>query len=126
MRFHFNEDQLLLRDTVRDFLKAECTPEGIRALWETETGRSRELWSRLAAVGLPGLLVPPECDGMGMDEIDLVLLLEETGRAALAEPVIPTAVVGVPLLCGLPAKPLAEGWLRRVAAARRCSRWDIP
>jgi alkylation response protein AidB-like acyl-CoA dehydrogenase len=116
MRFHFNEDQLLLRDTVRDFLEAEHRPEGIRALWETETGRSREFWSRLAAVGLPGLLVPQECDGMGMDEIDLVLLLEETGRAALAEPVISTAAVGVPLLCGLPAKPLAEGWLRRVAA----------
>ncbi len=26
MRFHFNEDQLLLRDTVHDFLEAESTP----------------------------------------------------------------------------------------------------
>ena len=34
MRFHFTEDQLLLRDTVHDFLEAECTAERIRALWE--------------------------------------------------------------------------------------------
>ena len=57
MRFHFTEDQLLLRDTVHDFLEAECTPEHIRALWETETGRSPEFWSSLAQVGVPGLLV---------------------------------------------------------------------
>jgi len=116
MRFHFTEDQLLLRDTVNGFLEAECTPERIRALWDTETGRSPEFWSSLAEVGVPGLLVPQEYDGMGMDEIDLVLLLEETGRVGLAEPVIPTAAVGVPLLCGLGSKQLGERWLRGVAA----------
>ena len=116
MRFHFTEDQLLLRDTVHDFLEAECTPEGIRALWETETGRSPEFWSSLAEVGMPGLLVPEEYDGMGMDEIDLVLLLEETGRAGLAEPVISTAAVGVPLLRGVGSKELADRWLGAVAA----------
>jgi alkylation response protein AidB-like acyl-CoA dehydrogenase len=115
MRFHFTEDQLLLRDTVHDFLEAECTPEWIREVWETESGRSPEFWSSLAEVGVPGLLVPQEYDGMGMDEIDFVLLLEETGRAGLAEPVISTAVVGVPLLCGLGSKELAERWLRGVA-----------
>ena len=116
MRFHFTEDQLLLRDTVHDFLEAECTAEGIRGLWETETGRSPEFWSSLAEVGVPGLLVPEEYDGMGMDEIDLVLLLEETGRAGLAEPVISTAAVGVPLLRGLDSKELGERWLGGVAA----------
>ncbi len=115
MRFHFTEDQLLLRDTVHDFLEAECTAEGIRALWETETRRSPEFWSSLAEVGMPGLLVPEEHDGMGMDEIDLVLLLEESGRAGLAEPVISTAAVGVPLLCGLDST-LGERWLGGVAA----------
>ena len=116
MRFHFTEDQLLLRDTVHDFLEAECTAEWIRGLWETESGRSPEFWSSLAEVGLPGLLVPEEYDGMGMDEIDLVLLLEDTGRAGLAEPVISTAAVGVPLLRGMGSKELADRWLGGVAA----------
>jgi alkylation response protein AidB-like acyl-CoA dehydrogenase len=50
-----------------------------------------------------------------MDEIDLVLLLEETGRAGLSEPVISTAAVAVPLLRDQTSKELGEPWLRRVA-----------
>ena len=41
-------------------------------------------WAKLAELGLLGLRVPEEYGGLGMDEVDLVLLLEETGRAALA------------------------------------------
>ncbi len=116
MRFSFTEDQLLLQKTVRDFLERECPVEHVRSLWETETGRSSAFWARFAEIGVPGLLVPEAQGGMGMDEIDLVLLLEETGRAALAEPVIATAAVGVPLLRDLDVKDLAERWLPRVAA----------
>jgi alkylation response protein AidB-like acyl-CoA dehydrogenase len=116
MRFGFSEDQLLLQKTVRDFLRAECTPERVRALWETQSGRSAELWKQLADVGLAGLLVPEARGGMGMDETDAVLLFEECGRAALAEPVVATAAVGAPLLAELGDEALAARWLPRVAS----------
>jgi alkylation response protein AidB-like acyl-CoA dehydrogenase len=115
MQFNFNEDQLLFQSTLRDFLKNECTPEHLRSCWETETGRSPELWKKLAELGVPGLLVPEEHEGLGMDEIDLVLLQEEAGRAALAEPLISTAAVGVPLIAGVGSKELSERWLKAVA-----------
>jgi alkylation response protein AidB-like acyl-CoA dehydrogenase len=116
MRFAFSEDQLLLQKTVRDFLRAELPPERVRALWETESGRSPELWRLLAEVGLPGALVPDAEGGMGLDETDAVLLFEECGRAALAEPVVATAAVGAPLLAELGDAALAARWLPRVAA----------
>jgi alkylation response protein AidB-like acyl-CoA dehydrogenase len=116
MRFAFSEDQLLLQKTLRDFLRAECTPAHVRALWQTETGRSRELWKQLAAVGLPGLLVAEAHGGLGLDEIDAVLLQEECGRAALAEPVVATSAVGAPLLAELADGPLAARLLPAVAA----------
>jgi alkylation response protein AidB-like acyl-CoA dehydrogenase len=116
MRFAFSEDQLLLQKTVRDFLRAEHGPERVRALWETETGRSPDLWKKLADVGLPGLLVPEAHGGMELDEIDAVLLYEECGRAALAEPVVATAAVGAPLLAELGDTALAARWLPRVAS----------
>jgi alkylation response protein AidB-like acyl-CoA dehydrogenase len=116
MQFSFSEDQLLLQKTVRDFLEREHTPERIRELWKTETGRSREFWSKFAEIGVPGLGVPEVYGGMGLDEIDGVLLLEETGYAALAEPLISTAVVGAPLIQSLGRGDLESRWLPRVAA----------
>ncbi|MFP6639051.1 MAG: acyl-CoA dehydrogenase family protein, partial [Myxococcota bacterium] len=93
------------------------TPERLRELWETETGRSKDFWMQLAEIGVPGLLVPEEADGLGLDERDLVLVLEETGRVALAEPVVTTAV-GVGLLVALGREgqaELADRWLPAVA-----------
>ena len=118
MEFNFSEDQELLQQTVRDFLEGECTAEHVRGLWQSETGRSAEFWGKLSEIGVPALLVPEEAGGLGMDERDLVLVLEETGRAALAEPVVSTAAVAVPLLCELAdggRQALAEKWLGRIA-----------
>jgi alkylation response protein AidB-like acyl-CoA dehydrogenase len=118
MDFDFSEDQRLLRETVKDFLKGECTAETVRASWESETGRSPEFWRKLAEIGVPALMVPEPAGGLGMDERDLVLVLEETGRFALAEPVIGTVAVGVPLLVGLGESgqaDLADRWLGRIA-----------
>jgi alkylation response protein AidB-like acyl-CoA dehydrogenase len=116
MHFEFSEDQRLLQQTVRDFLDGACPVERLRALWDSETGRSPELWSQLAEVGVLGLLVPEKSGGLGMDEVDQVLVLEETGRAALAEPVVSTAAVGVPLILGIGSEALCERFLGAVAA----------
>ena len=104
MDFTFNEDQLLFQSTLRDFLAGECTPEMIRACWEAGTSHSPELWAKLAELGVPGLLVPEAHEGMGMCEIDSVLLFEEAGRAALPEPVVSTGAVAAPLLVELGEK----------------------
>ena len=114
MRFGFDEDQLLLQKTLRDFLAGECPAPRVRALWDTETGRSPELWKALAELGVTGLLVPEAREGLGMDERIGVLLHEEAGRAALAEPLVATSVA-VPLLVGLGSRELCERWLKRVA-----------
>ena len=66
MEFRFTEDQRLLQETVRDFLVGECPVEFVRGQWDTETGRSREFWTKLAEIGLPGLRVPEEHGGLGM------------------------------------------------------------
>ena len=115
MQFTFDEDQLLFQSTVREFLAKECTPEVVRAGWAAETGRVPGLWAKLAELGVPGLLVPEAQHGMGMDEIDAVLLYEELGRAALAEPVIATAAVAVPMVTALAELPQREAWLERIA-----------
>jgi alkylation response protein AidB-like acyl-CoA dehydrogenase len=116
MDFDFTEDQFALRDATRGFLAAECTPAHVRAMWTHETGRSPQLWRRLADLGVVGLTVPEEHGGLGGDEVDLVLLLEESGYAALPEPLLETTAVGVPLLREAGTDTQQKEWLPRVAA----------
>ncbi len=97
MHFAFTEEQIALRDATRDLLTKECTPAHVRDAWENETGRVPGLWDQLDAMGVVGLLAPESAGGLGLTFVDLVLVLEETGRHAVPEPIVETAAYGAPL-----------------------------
>jgi alkylation response protein AidB-like acyl-CoA dehydrogenase len=88
--FEFTDEQRALRDVARDLFAKQSPPSLIRERWKGE--RDPTLWRALAEVGLLGIVVPEEFGGAGGDETDLVLVLEEAGRAALPEPLAETAV----------------------------------
>ena len=115
MDFTFSEDQLLFQDSVRDFLVNEITPDAIRASWKTDTGRSDNIWTQLTELGLTGMTVPVEFGGLGMNEIDFVLLAQECGYVALPEPLVHTVLVAVPLIKSL-SEDLKAEWLPKIAA----------
>jgi len=87
MRFAFTEEQVAFRDAVRSMLEDACTPEVVRAAWSNDTGRSDKVWALLEEMG-----------AFDVGEIELALVLEETGRAAAPEPVLEHAAVGAPAL----------------------------
>jgi alkylation response protein AidB-like acyl-CoA dehydrogenase len=109
VRFAFSPDSLAFRDAVRALLKRECTPAMLRAAWASDDGRIPGLWTKLIELGLPAVLAPEADGGMGMSELELVLPLEECGRAAVPGPVTETAAVAVPLL-----RDTQSRWLARV------------
>jgi alkylation response protein AidB-like acyl-CoA dehydrogenase len=115
MDFTFTEDQLLFQASAREFLTGEVTPARIRAGWEAPDGRDPALWQQLAELGLTGITVAEEFGGLGMSELDFVLLAQECGYVALPEPLVNTVLVAVPLLQQLGGE-LAASWLPRIAA----------
>ncbi len=117
MRFNFTEDQLMFGESLRSLLEKEYTADTARGLWETGSGRSKELWASLAGLGVTGLLVPAAHGGLGLTMVEMALLLEEAGAAALAEPLIDTLAVGGPLLEGL-GGPTAATWLPKLAGGQ--------
>ncbi|MEO6627921.1 MAG: acyl-CoA dehydrogenase family protein [Aquihabitans sp.] len=113
MRFAFTDDQMAFRDAVRDLLAKECAPEVVRAAWPDGTDahgarkgegsraapdRVTKVWADLAEMGVLGIGVTETNGGLGMGELDWVLLAEETGYAALPHPFVETACVVAPLL----------------------------
>jgi len=98
VRFSFSDEQLALRDATRDLLENECTPAHVRDAWTNASGRVSGLWQQLDDMGIVGMLAPESVGGLGLTFVDLVLVLEETGRFAVPEPIVETAAWGVPLL----------------------------
>ena len=118
MRFAFSQEQLMFRDSARDLLHKHCPSGAVRAAWGEPSGRVPGLWAKLAELGVVGLTVPEAFGGLSMGELDLVLLLEEAGRAAAPEPFVETIAVGAPLLREAGTDALREVWLPRVASGQ--------
>ncbi len=85
MHFAFSDQQTEFRDSVRQVLAKECTTDQLRAAFEHPEARGSR-WATLAELGVVGLTVPDAQGGLGLGQLDLVLLLEEAGRVALPEP----------------------------------------
>jgi alkylation response protein AidB-like acyl-CoA dehydrogenase len=116
MRFSFTDDQQLFRHAVRDLLAKECPPDEVRHAWMNDDGRCPELWATLGQMGVLGLPVAESYGGLGLGELDLVLLLEETGRVALPDPIVESVAVASPLLAELAPPGAAAEWLPQLAS----------
>ncbi len=94
MYFEFSEEQKMLRASARDFLATQCPKTLVRAMVRDEKGYTQELWRSMANMGWMGLIVPEKYGGSGGSLMDLLVLLEEMGRACLPGPFFSTVVLG--------------------------------
>lgn len=114
MHFTFDEDQLMAAQSLRELLDDHCSGSDLRQAAEArDSPAHRDVCEtrrqRLTELGLVAALVPELQGGLGLKPVDVVLLAEEAGRAALPEPLIETVGVAVPLLAVLAAhNPLAQ------------------
>ncbi|PZM97817.1 MAG: acyl-CoA dehydrogenase [Actinobacteria bacterium] len=87
MEFGFTAEQTALRDTVRRFLARHVTSDRVRAA----DGFDAELWRRFAGeLGVTALAIAEEHGGFGASEVELGVVLEETGRVLLPVPYLST------------------------------------
>jgi len=93
MDFSLSEEQKILGQEARRFLEKECPAERVRQLEEGAIGYSPELWRRIADLGWTAMPFPEKYGGMGCSFLDLVLLIEEMGRACFPSPFIPSIVL---------------------------------
>jgi len=95
-----SEEQKLISTSAKEFLKAEVPKDIVRELEESEEGYSPELWQKMAELGWIGLNIPEDYDGMGMNFLDLMVLLEETGYNLLPGPLFSTVLTAFPIIWG--------------------------
>jgi len=77
--FDLTHDQREIQALTREFARAEIDPHA--AEWDRRHHFPRELFGRLAELGLMGVCVPEEYGGGGADFLSYILVLEELSRA---------------------------------------------
>jgi alkylation response protein AidB-like acyl-CoA dehydrogenase len=132
MDFAFSEEQEMLRRSSREFLAKECSSKVVRKLMDSPSAYDAALWKKIAALGWTALGIPEQYGGVG-SFLDLVVVLEEAGRALLPGPFFATMGLAVPALieAGTEAQKkealgaIAEGSARATLAfTERSGRWD--
>ncbi|HEY8029930.1 MAG TPA: acyl-CoA dehydrogenase [Gaiellaceae bacterium] len=79
MDFELSSEQAEIQELAREFATREIEPYA--AEWDREHRFPRELFAKLADLGLMGVCVPEEYGGAGADFLSYVLVLEELSRA---------------------------------------------
>ncbi|RVU26159.1 acyl-CoA dehydrogenase [Streptomyces antnestii] len=98
MGIAITQEQEELADAVRGWLARAVPPEEVRKLLDAPAAGGRPAhWDGLAGQGLLGLHLPEEHGGGGGDLVDLAVVLEETGRAALPGPFAANAAASLVL-----------------------------
>ena len=112
----FDQEQELLRQTVRDVLARHCSLDVVRQMEDDPVGYPAPLWAQMAQLDLVGLLLPEEYGGSGMSLIEGVALYEELGRALAPTPHFVSAVMGGGVLTAAGTDAQKGRWLRPVAS----------
>ncbi|MEU1430006.1 acyl-CoA dehydrogenase family protein [Nocardia sp. NPDC005746] len=93
MDFELTDEQVMLRDTVRDLLGRAYDPETRLKVIDTELGWNRDVWRQLAELGVLGLPFDEEDGGVGAGPVETMVVMEEIGRRNAPEPYLDAVLV---------------------------------
>ncbi len=108
----------MMRALAREFLTDEYPDKVMRAMAADARGYTPELWQEMAGMSLMGLAVPEAYGGVG-DFLDLVVVLEEMGRANFLGPYYTTTVLGASAIAEAGSQAQEQEYLSQIAEGKR-------
>jgi alkylation response protein AidB-like acyl-CoA dehydrogenase len=126
MQFGLSESQEFLKDSARKFFAGECPSAEMRRLMETDTAYDAALWSKLTHQGYTGIIFPEEYGGVGLGQVELMLLMEEAGRALLPGPFFSTVVLAGSVLDAVCTPALKSKYLAPICRGEARATVAIP
>lgn len=98
MALVLNEEQLMLRESARDFIQDSSPVSLLRELRDSGAEWSAELWSGMADMGWTGISIPENLGGLEFGYVGAGLVIEECGRTLAASPLVSSSFVGASLI----------------------------
>jgi alkylation response protein AidB-like acyl-CoA dehydrogenase len=115
VQFEFDDEQLALQESVRRFLTERYSFETRRSYLAKPAGSSDEIWQAFAEQGFLSIGLPEAHGGLG-GATELMLTMEEIGRALVLEPYLSTVALCAPLIADHGTEAHQASLLPRVAA----------
>ncbi|MGB3769941.1 MAG: acyl-CoA dehydrogenase family protein [Rhodococcus sp. (in: high G+C Gram-positive bacteria)] len=93
MHFDLDEEQKLLRDTVREVLSRSYDNEKRKNAVESDRGWTESVWKQFAELGLLGLSFAEDDGGMGAGPVETFAVMTEIGRRLAPEPLLDCVLI---------------------------------
>ncbi len=98
MDIKLSEDQLEIAKHARRFCENESSMEYVRSMFEDPRGFTDPVWAKMAEMGWMGMCIPEAYGGLGLDLLDLTVVLEEMGRGMVPGPFFSTVLLAAETL----------------------------
>jgi alkylation response protein AidB-like acyl-CoA dehydrogenase len=93
MNFNLNEEQHLIKDSLRKLLNDHYSFAGRQQAIKDNRGFNRDIWNKLSELGLLAITCPEAQGGLGGNAVDVALICEELGRSLVLEPYLASSVL---------------------------------
>lgn len=101
MDFSYTEVQQMLQDQVQKFVQKSYDFETRNQIIASEKGYSEENWALFAELGWLTVPFSEDDGGLGGSAVDLMVMMEEFGKANVVEPYLPNSVLAGGLIARL-------------------------
>jgi alkylation response protein AidB-like acyl-CoA dehydrogenase len=118
MYLGLNDEQRLLAQTVRSFMKKEVPSSKVREMSATQDAFDEHLWQQMAEQGWMSVTVPSEFGGMADSWLTVAVLFEEFGWGMVPGPFLATVGFAAPLLAAAGSAEQKARWLSAIAEGK--------
>lgn len=112
MDLEFNEDQTMLSDTVRRFVTDNYDFVARQKIIESGAGWSRDIWAKMAELGLLGIAFSGPDGGFGGGGVEQLIVMQEIGSGLMLEPYFASIILA--------------GGVIRIGASAECKAEILP
>ena len=127
MNFSLSEEQIMIRESAQTFLSETCDSEAVRAAMELPQGYDAAVWQNIAQeLGWCALPIAEAHGGLGLGEVELMLVQEQAGYRLLPSPFFSSACLATSLLIHAADVASQALWGEALATGEKRLSADLP